>query len=210
MINKTRNTISKALFYLREWKRETELSERQLKTIKELQNEIEVLCNSDLCPPPQTEFQKLEQVRELQRLYETEDAPSELTKICPQNEELFILSNMLFCLLLQISRDFHFRLSTLSENASKAFWGDQAHTKKPIITEETAYQELIDVLFGRSKLAEELMDIEYKEVLRQWCHDHSAELYTKVNAQRLCNILKVLKPEFNLQVRTFTNWIAGK
>lgn len=211
MINRIRETFSKALYYLKLWEKEKDLNAKQIKTIKELCKEIEELRNSDLCPTPQTEYQQIQQLRDWDRLYKENQ---ELIKIKPINIDLFLLSNSCCTLLFQILSNYNFRLSTLSERAQKEYFKDQTQDQKPNLTEseETKRKELVSTLLGRKELAEELINIESKGELVRWCNDNSGELYPKVNVKRLYEILKDLKviKEGEFTYQTFNNWIKGK
>ncbi len=211
MINRIRETFSKALYYLKLWEKEKDLNAKQIKTIKELCKEIEELRKSDLCPTPQTEYQQIQQLRDWNRLYEENQ---ELIKIKPINIDLFLLSDLCGLLLFQILSNYNFRLSTLSERAQKEYFKDQIQDQKPNLTEseETKRKELVSTLLGRKELAEELINIESKGELVRWCNDHSGELYPKVNVKRLYEILKDLKviKEGEFTYQTFNNWIKGK
>ena len=85
MINRVRTIFAKALYYLRLWAKETDLSARQIAMIKDLRKEIKDLDNYDLCPAPTTEFQKIEQLRELDRLTEDFKDIRNYKKFNPQN-----------------------------------------------------------------------------------------------------------------------------
>lgn len=211
MINRVRTIFTKALYYLRLWAKETDLSARQIVMIEDLRKEIKDLDNYDLCPAPTTEFQKIEQLREMERfLDDFRDLSNK--EYDPQNEELAIMSNEIGLIHVQIMTTYISRYDTLSESGLQEFCKSQSTQTKTIDKDNELQKELVEVLFGRKELAEELISINSKIRLHHWCKEHSGELYQKVNANQLFRIVKDLKIIENLSItyETFNNWLKGK
>ena len=211
MINRVRTIFAKALYYLRLWAKETDLSARQIAMIEDLRKEIKDLDNYDLCPAPTTEFQKIEQLREMERfLDDSRDLSNK--EYDPQNEELAIMSNEIGLIHVQIMTTYISRYDTLSESGLQEFCKSQSTQTKTIDKDNELQKELVEVLFGRKELAEELISINSKIRLHHWCKEHSGELYQKVNANQLFRIVKDLKIIENLSItyETFNNWLKGK
>lgn len=211
MINRVRTIFAKALYYLRLWAKETDLSARQIAMIEDLRKEIKDLDNYDLCPAPTTEFQKIEQLREMERfLDDFRDLSNK--EYDPQNEELAIMSNEIGLIHVQIMTTYISRYDTLSESGLQEFCKSQSTQTKTIDKDNELQKELVEVLFGRKELAEELISINSKIRLHHWCKEHSGELYQKVNANQLFRIVKDLKIIENLSItyETFNNWLKGK
>lgn len=212
MINRVRTIFAKALYYLRLWAKETDLSARQIAMIEDLRKEIKDLDNYDLCPAPTTEFQKIEQLRELDRLTEDFKDIRNYKKFNPQNEELNFLLVEIGNIDFQLIDAKYSRYSSLSESGLKEYLKSQTPQTKTIDKDNELQKELVEVLGGRKELAEELININSQNELRKWCREHSGELYTKVTASRLFGIVKDLKIIENLSIvyETFNNWLKGK
>ena len=154
MINRVRTIFAKALYYLRLWAKETDLSARQIAMIEDLRKEIKDLDNYDLCPAPTTEFQKIEQLREMERfLDDSRDLSNK--EYDPQNEELAIMSNEIGLIHVQIMTTYISRYDTLSESGLQEFCKSQSTQTKTIDKDNELQKELVEVLFGRKELAEE-------------------------------------------------------
>lgn len=210
MIGRIRNTFGMALYYLRTWEKETNLNAKQIARIEDLRKEIKDLCSSDLCPTPQTEFQKIEQLKDWRKLYE--DNIQELTKITPENIELDLLLNEISSLLFQICSNYHFRLSTLSESAQKEFFQTQTPQTKTIDKDNELQKKLVNMLGGRKELAEELINTTSQDVLHNWCKAHSSVLCAIVrNRKELHKTIKELNTieDFTIGYTQFNNWIKG-
>ena len=209
MINRVIDTLNKAFGYLRSWEKENDLNAMQLAIIKDLRKEVKDLDNCDLFPTPTTEFQKLEQLRGLRKLYN--DSSHKLTETNPQNVELILLLGEIAALTFKITNIYDFHLSTLSEIARKDFFENQTPHTKAIDKDNELQKELVEVLGGRKELAEDLININSKNELHNWCRAHSCDLYPKVNAKRLFEIIKDLKviDNFSITYQTFNNWIKG-
>ena len=210
MINQVIDTLSRAFGCLGSFEKETDLNAKQIAKIRDLRKEIKDLCNSDLFPTPQNEFQKLEQLKGLYKLYE--DSNHKLSMITPQNAELFLLWDEIVSLTFQIMTIYDFHLGTLSESARKEFFEEQTPQTKTIDKDNELQKKLVEVLGGRKELAEELININSQNELHNWCREHSGELYTKVTTSRLFGIVKDLKIIENLSIvyETFNNWLKGK
>lgn len=216
MINRVRTIFTKAIIYLRLWGKETDLSAKQIAKIEDLRKEIKDLDNYDLCPPPTTEFQKIEQLRELDRFTEDFKDIRNCKKFNPQNEELNLLLVEIGNIDFQLIDAKLSRYSSLSESGLKEYFKTQTPQTKTTDKEKELQKELGDLLGGRKELAEELIHIEGKKELKQWIKDHSSELYEEieVNAKQLYNtllslkVIKVINGRAEFTDRTFTNWVS--
>ena len=210
MINQVRIVFTKALSYLRLWAKETDLNAKQIEMIEDLRKEIKDLDNYDLCPAPTTEFQKIEQLRDLESfLDDFKDLNNK--EYAPQSEELAIMSNEIGQIHFQILDTYISRYGSLSDSGLKEYNKSQTPHTKVIDKDNELQKELVEVLGGRKELAEDLININSKNELRNWCREHSGELYPKVNAKRLFEIIKDLKVIENLSIayQTFNNWIKS-
>lgn len=211
MINRVRRIFTKALSYLRLWAKETDLNAKQIAMIEDLRKEIKDLDNYDLCPTPTTEFQKIEQLRELYRfLDDFRDLSNK--EYAPQSEELALMTHEIGQIHFQLLDTYISRYDSLSDSGLKEFYKNQSPQTKTIDKDNELQKELVEVLFGRKELAEELISINSKIRLHHWCKEHSGELYQKVNASQLFRIVKDLKIIENLSItyETFNNWLKGK
>ena len=216
MINRVRTIFTKAISYLRLWGKETDLSAKQIAMIEDLRKEIKDLDNYDLCPPPTTEFQKIEQLRELDRFIEDFKDIRNCKKFNPQNEELNLLLVEIGNIDFQLIKAKYSRYGSLSESGLKEYLKTQTPQTKNTTKEKELLKELVDLLGGRKELAEELKGIEGKKALKQWTKEHSSELYEEieVNAKQLYNtllsmkVIKVINGRAEFTDRTFTNWVS--
>lgn len=211
MINRVRTIFAKALSYLRLWAKETDLNAKQIAMIEDLRKEIKDLDNYDLCPAPTTEFQKIEQLRELERFLDDFRDLNNYKELAPQSEELALMTHEIGQIHFQILDTYISRYGSLSDSGLKEYHKSQTPQTKTIDKDNELQKELVGVLGGRKELAEELININSKDELRNWCREHSGELYPKVNAKRLFEIIKDLKVIENLSItyQTFNNWIKS-
>lgn len=212
MINRVRTIFTKALTYLRLWAKEIDLSARQIAMIEDLRKEIKDLDNYDLCPAPTTEFQKIEQLREMERfLDDFRDLSNK--EYAPQNEELAIMSNEIGQIHFQVMTTYISRYDTLSESGLQEFCKKQSTQTKTIDKDNEQQKELVNLLRGRKELAEELISITSKDMLRNWCYENSKFLNQepKINVRKLRNLIIELgniKESFSYEA--FNLWVRGK
>ena len=207
MINRVRTIFAKALCYRRLWAKETDLSARQIAMIEDLRKEIKDLDNYDLCPAPTTEFQKIEQLREMKRFLD------DFKEHTPQNEELAIMSNEIGQIHFQILDTYISRYGSLSDSGLKEYHKSQTPQTKTIDKDNELQKELVNLLRGRKELAEELISIDSKDELRNWCYENSKFLNQepKINARKLRNLIIELgniKESFSYEA--FNLWVRGK
>lgn len=213
MINRVRTIFAKALYYLRLWAKETDLSARQIAMIKDLRKEIKDLDNYDLCPAPTTEFQKIEQLRELNRLTEDFKDIRNYKKFNPQNEELNFLLVEIGNIDFQLIDAKYSRYSSLSESGLKEYLKSQTPQTKTIDKDNEQQNELVNLLRGRKELAEGLISITSRDGLRNWCYENSKFLNQepKINARKLRDLIIELgniKESFSYEA--FNLWVRGK
>jgi hypothetical protein len=218
-------TIIKALACIREWEKDTDLNTKQITTIEELRDKIYSFGNSDIWEDPLSEFQKLSQLRYMFSFHE--EIRNKLKEIDPQNVDLYLLSCDIYDLLDKIYMNYDHHLGKLPESARKEFFKnltpatktideenkqEETPDTKTIDKEKQLYEELVKALKGRKELADELLGMEYKDVLRHWCNTHSKFLNQKPrNVAKLYRIIIELgniKESFSYEA--FNLWVRGK
>ena len=213
MINRVRAIFTKAISYLRLWGKETDLSAKQIAMIEDLRKEIKDLDNYDLCPAPTTEFQKMEQLRELDRFTEDFKDIRNYKKFNPQNEELILLLVEIGNIDFQLIEAKHSRYGSLSESGLKEYLKSQTPQTKTIDKDNELQKELVNLLRGRKELAEELISIDSKDVLHNWCNANSKFLNQapKINVRKLRNlIIELGKIKESFSYEAFNLWVKGK
>lgn len=213
MINRVRTIFAKALCYLRLWAKETDLSARQIAMIEDLRKEIKDLDNYDLCPAPTTEFQKIEQLRELDRFTEDFKDIRNYKKFNPQNEELILLLVEIGNIDFQLIEAEYSRYGSLSESGLKEYLKSQTPQTKTIDKDNEQQKELVNLLRGRKELAEELININSKDVLHNWCNENSKFLNQdpRINVRKLRNlIIELGEIKENFSYEALNLWVKGK
>lgn len=125
MINRVRTIFTKALTYLRLWAKETDLNAKQIAMIEDLRKEIKDLDNYDLCPAPTTEFQKIEQLRDLERfLDDFRDLNNK--EYVSQSEELALMTHEIGQIHFQLLDTYILRYGSLSDSGLKEFYLNSA------------------------------------------------------------------------------------
>lgn len=212
MNNRVRIIFTKALSYLRLWAKETDLNAKQIAMIEDLRKGIKDLDNYDLCPAPTTEFQKIEQLREMERfLDDFRDLSNK--EYAPQNEELAIMFNEIGQIHFHVMTTYISRYDTLSESGLQEFCKNQSTQTKTIDKDNEQQKGLVNLLRGRKELAEELININSKDTLRNWCYKNSKFLNQepKINVRKLRNLIIELgniKESFSYEA--FNLWVRGK
>ena len=212
MINRVRTIFTKALTYLRLWAKETDLNAKQIAMIEDLRKEIKDLDNYDLCPAPTTEFQKIEQLRELERfLDDFRDLNNK--EYAPQSEELALMTHEIGQIHFQLLDTYISRYGSLSDSGLKEFYKNQSPQTKTIDKDNELQKELVNLLRGRKELAEELINITSRDGLRNWCYENSKFLNQepKINVRKLRNLIIELgniKESFSYEA--FNLWVRGK
>lgn len=218
-------TIIKVLTCIREWAKDTDLNTKQITTIEELRDKIYSFGNSDIWEDPLSEFQKLSQLRYMFNFHE--EIRNKLKEINPQNKNLFLLWCDTYNLLDKIYMNFDYHLRELPESARKECFKsltpdtktideenkqEETPDTKTIDKEKQLYEELVKALKGRKELADELLGMEYKDVLHGWCNTHSKFLNQKPrNVAKLYRIIKQLgKIKECFSYEAFNLWVNGE
>lgn len=213
MNNRVRIIFTKALSYLRLWAKETDLNAKQITMIEDLRKEIKDLDNYDLCPAPTTEFQKIEQLRELERFLDDFRDLNNYKELAPQSEELALMTHEIGQIHFQILDTYISRYGSLSESGLKEYLKSQTPQTKTIDKDNELQKELVNLLRGRKELAEGLISITSKDELRNWCYENSKFLNQepKINVRKLRNLiieLGEIKESFSYEA--FNLWVKCK